>query len=55
VLLTNVTGAIGKAGKKGTLSRVLDAISKQTNPFTIVVRVPTAETEAEQRLMSSVR
>jgi len=48
VLLTNVTGAIGKAGKKGTLSRVLDAISKQTNPFTIVVRVPTAETEAEQ-------
>jgi phage tail sheath protein FI len=48
VLLTNVTGAVGKAGKKGTLSRVLDAISKQTNPFTIVVRVPTAETEAEQ-------
>jgi len=48
VLLTNVTGAIGKAGKKGTLSRVLDAIGKQTNPFTIVVRVSEAETEAEQ-------
>jgi phage tail sheath protein FI len=48
VLLTNIDSAIGKAGKKGTLSRVLEAISKQTNPFTIVVRVPEAETEAEQ-------
>ena len=48
VLLTNVTSAIGKAGKRGTLSRVLDAIGKQTNPFTIVVRVPQAEHEAEQ-------
>ncbi|MFV0411129.1 MAG: phage tail sheath protein [Paracoccus sp. (in: a-proteobacteria)] len=39
VLLTNVQQAIGKAGDTGTLPGVLDTISKQTSPMTIVVRV----------------
>lgn len=39
VLLTNVVAALGKAGKKGTLRRTLDAIGKQTKPLTVVVRV----------------
>lgn len=48
VLLTNINSAIGKAGKKGTLSRVLEAIGKQTNAFTIVVRVEQGEDEIAQ-------
>lgn len=47
VLLTNVTAAIGSAGTKGTLRRVLEAIASQTKPVTIVVRVAEGETEAE--------
>ncbi|AIY42997.1 Phage tail sheath monomer [Collimonas arenae] len=47
VLLTNVIAAAGKAGKKGTLRRVLDAIGTQTKPFTIVVRVAEGKDEAE--------
>ncbi len=47
VLLTNVLAAIGKAGKKGTLSRTLEAITKQSNPLTIVVRVEQGEDEAQ--------
>ena len=39
VLLTNILSVIGKAGTKGTLRKSLDAISLQTKPITIVVRV----------------
>lgn len=47
VLLTNVVAAIAKAGKLGTLSRVLDAIGQQTKPVTVVVRVAEGATPAE--------
>ncbi|MGS0744216.1 phage tail sheath subtilisin-like domain-containing protein, partial [Glaciimonas sp. GG7] len=47
VLLTNVIAALGKAGKKGTLRRTLEAIGAQTKPFTIVVRVAEGESEAD--------
>jgi uncharacterized protein len=39
VLLTDIQSAIGKAGDKGTLARTLEAMSAQTKPVTIVVRV----------------
>lgn len=39
VLITDVRGAIGKAGKTGTLAGVLTAIADQANPVTVVVRV----------------
>ena len=39
VLITNVLSAIGKAGTKGTLRRVLTGIAAQTKPVTVVVRV----------------
>ncbi|MFZ4876846.1 phage tail sheath protein [Janthinobacterium sp. Mn2066] len=47
VLVTNVLAAMGKAGKKGTLYRALEAIAAQTKPLTVVVRVAEGETEAE--------
>lgn len=47
VLITNVQSAIGKAGKKGTLSAALQAIADQCKPVTIVVRVEEGESEAE--------
>ncbi|WP_145538305.1 phage tail sheath protein [Yersinia kristensenii] len=47
VLLTDVLAASGKAGKTGTLAHSLAAISDQTKPLTIVVRVAQGETEAE--------
>jgi phage tail sheath protein FI len=39
VLVTNIQSALGKAGDKGTLARTLDAMSAQTKPATIIVRV----------------
>lgn len=48
VLITNIQTAIGKAGTTGTLKRTLQAISLQTNPVTIVVRVAEGDDEAEQ-------
>ncbi|MBN3794404.1 phage tail sheath protein [Burkholderia sp. Ac-20392] len=39
VLITNVIAALGKAGKQGTLRKVLTAIGAQTKPMTIIVRV----------------
>ncbi|WOA54382.1 phage tail sheath protein [Dickeya solani] len=42
VLLTRVSKALGKAGKTGTLYKTLKAISDQTSPYTIVVRVADA-------------
>lgn len=47
VLLTNVQGAIGKAGTKGTLAASLQAIADQAKPMTVVVRVAEGATAAE--------
>lgn len=46
VLLTDVRGAIAKAGTKGTLAGVLGAIADQSNPVTVVVRVDEGEDAA---------
>lgn len=43
VLLTDVRGAIAKAGTSGTLAGVLGAIADQSNPVTVVVRVAEGE------------
>jgi uncharacterized protein len=47
VLITNVQGAVGKAGVKGTLAAALQAIADQSKPVTVVVRVAEGESEAE--------
>lgn len=47
ILLTDVSQAIGSAGKTGTLASTLKAISDQAKPITIVVRVEQDESEAE--------
>ncbi|MBB5447077.1 MULTISPECIES: phage tail sheath subtilisin-like domain-containing protein [unclassified Paraburkholderia] len=47
VLLTDVEGALGKAGTSGTLYKVLNAISLQARPQTVVVRVAEGESAAE--------
>lgn len=39
VLIADIAGYIGKAGKNGTLSKALNAILKQANAMTVVVRV----------------
>lgn len=46
-LITNVTAAIGKAGKKGTLAHTLTAIADQCSPVVIVVRVAEGTTVDE--------
>lgn len=48
VLVTNIQSVIGKAGLLGTLKSSLQAIVDQTNTTVVVVRVDSAETEAEQ-------
>ncbi|MBG3115111.1 phage tail sheath protein [Proteus mirabilis] len=47
ILLTDVSQAIGKAGKTGTLASTLKAIADQAKPITVVVRVEQGESEAE--------
>ncbi len=47
VLITDVLGAIGKAGTKGTLAPTLRAIADQSNPVTVVVRVAAGENDSE--------
>jgi uncharacterized protein len=47
VLITNVTSAIGKAGKKGTLRATLAGIAAQTKPLVVVVRVAEGKDAAE--------
>jgi phage tail sheath protein FI len=42
VLITRVANMLGKAGKTGTLFTTLKAISDQTSPQTIVIRVADA-------------
>ena len=48
VLVTNIQSVIGKAGVLGTLKSSLQAIVDQTNTTVVVVRVDSAQTEAEQ-------
>ena len=48
VLVTNIQSVIGQAGVLGTLKSSLQAIVDQTNTTVVVVRVDSAETEAEQ-------
>lgn len=55
VLLTDVLAASGKAGETGTLAHSLDAISDQTKPLTVVVRVAQGETEAETTAFATAR
>lgn len=47
VLITDVLGAIGKAGTKGTLAPTLRAIADQSNPVTVVVRVAAGTDDSE--------
>lgn len=47
VLVTNVNDAIGKAGTKGTLKTVLEAIQLNAKPLIVIVRVPEGEDAAE--------
>ncbi len=47
-LVTDIYGALGKAGEKGTFARSLDAIKDQTRPLMVVVRVAEATSAAEQ-------
>ncbi|MCC5811329.1 MAG: phage tail sheath protein [Ectothiorhodospiraceae bacterium] len=47
VLVTDIHGAMGKAGDSGSLARSLDAIASQTKPVTVVVRVEEGETDEE--------
>ncbi|EFH2440682.1 phage tail sheath family protein, partial [Escherichia coli] len=48
VLITRVANMLGKAGTTGTLYKTLKAISDQTSPKVIVVRVAEAEEEGEK-------
>lgn len=48
VLITNPQSVIGKAGKKGTLASSLQAISDQSKPVTIVVRVEEGSGDDEE-------
>lgn len=47
VLITDVLGAIPKAGKAGTLRATLQAIADQANPVTVVVRVAPGPTDVD--------
>jgi len=46
VLLTDLRSALAKAGTTGTLKATLQAISDQTDPLTVVVRVETGADDA---------
>lgn len=47
VLLTNVQASVGKAGTKGTLAPSLQAITDQSKPVVVVVRVADGASAAE--------
>ncbi|WP_058910984.1 phage tail sheath protein [Entomohabitans teleogrylli] len=53
-LITNVQTAIGKAGKKGTLSASLQAIADQSKPVIVVVRVEEGAGNDEDALAQTV-
>jgi len=46
-LITDVLGAIGKAGLEGTLRPTLQGIADQSNPVTVVVRVEPGANDSE--------
>ncbi|KAF0810431.1 major tail sheath protein FI [Alcanivorax sp. S71-1-4] len=46
VLVSNIRAALSGAGTEGTLRKALTAISEQTNPIMVVVRVPEGEDDA---------
>jgi len=48
VLITNVVSAQAKAGKRGTMRRVLEAFAAQCKPLVVLVRVPEGEDEESQ-------
>ncbi len=48
VLVTSVAAGLAKAGTQGTLAKTLSAISLQTNPIIVVVRVEQAVDAAQQ-------
>lgn len=48
VLITNVQGAVAKAGKTGTLARTLQAIADHTNALTVIVRVEESDDSDEE-------
>lgn len=48
VLITDVRGAIGRAGDTGTLKQALEAIADQTSPILVVVRVAVAVDGADE-------
>ncbi len=48
VLVTNVAAGLAKAGNQGTLAKTLQAISLQTNPIIVVVRVEQVVDAAQQ-------
>lgn len=47
VLVTDVYDALSSAGEQGTLAKVLDAISAQSRPLSVIVRVEEGEDEAK--------
>jgi phage tail sheath protein FI len=49
-LITRVNTAIGKAGTLGTLRKALDAISDQSTPVIVVVRVPDGVGETPEEI-----
>lgn len=53
VLLTSVTAALEQAGTLGTLARALNAISQQTKPLTIVVRVAEGEGQTPEEIAAA--
>lgn len=53
VLITDVQGAIGKAGTKGTLAAALQAIADQSKPVTVVVRVADGEGSTEEEKLAA--
>ncbi len=50
VLITDIDGAIAKAGATGTLKASLEAIADQTKPVLVVVRVKEEDNDGEQSI-----
>ncbi|HEL4252892.1 TPA: phage tail sheath protein [Stenotrophomonas maltophilia] len=50
VLITDIDGAITKAGATGTLKAALEAIADQTKPVLVVVRVKEEDNDGEQSI-----
>lgn len=50
VLVTDIAGAIGKAGATGTLKASLEAIDDQSKPVLVVIRVKEEDNDGEQTI-----